>query len=997
MTSMTKALKTCRNALFLTDPSIDRDSVIRAKGDRVKGTCEWILKNETFKSWLTGDLNLLWLRGGPGKGKTMMSVFLTQELALYDRCNLTYYFCNGQDERRSSATAILRTLLWQITGHQRGLIQHILPLFDPPERGQATLASEETLWQLLIDVGRKLEDKRVHCIIDGMDECDEDSALWLASKLAIFRSQDDNPSLNIMILSRDITALEGSTCMRLDPDNSKYVSADVEMYVRTQVQQLSQQLHFSPQFTEHVVDILLEKSEGTFLWVGFVMAELSKKRTSTQVRSAVYNLPKGLPAYYARMLERIQPENRRKSVLLLSWVTMSFRKALSLKTFADILECHASEGIDEEQATLDEVSACAPMIIVRDGGISFVHQSAKDYLLRPGPDANAVLEEFRIKPEEAHLNIAMRSLEALASGTYLQYYALLNWPKHARCLNALASALIQKADFFFAKDSSVRDEWWGKYSMNFKGLPVVAPPPLHIACHLGFEAWMWSILREKGEAGGGFDLYLDEECPSGWTPVDYAAESESNETLQLLLRNQASEKICSSLRMPLGRAILAGRAAKTVRRLLVAGADPHSPLDDGRCPMTLAIEREQHTTIRALQDHGVDIGNLNHTKGNTSLVSKLHEAPRQNLKRRRSSHDAVDEREGEADALSHLRTSTVVDTASRIIQDAAQRRLLRDIDNGDVVAVEMYFFMGDDDEKYNGDRFNKWRVSPVFLAACHLNGMIMGTLVRHGINLDAIGLYGEPDLHRVISFSTMKGGTIEDHWTGKDYELLISRVRLLLYYKANVNAMDLKGVTPLHLAVYRYRQLDASAQRLSSLLDCRSILLARDQGGHPAIDLRQLFVEELLHSGANPNLRDAHGATVLHYTVIACNDLMTDWFEGKWTHTQDTSRRPRCMNHDWNRYQAQVNLVSFLVAHGADVDIKDNLGMTAFQHSHHQLVKDDMRRVMYGRAHSLRRRHTLQTLRGGLNDRIRLRYRSRSYDLLRTRDVDCCDQSQPRP
>jgi hypothetical protein len=70
----------CLAALYLTDPQDDRASVISAKGRRVDGTCEWITKNEKFSAWLASQSGFLWLCGGPGKGKTMIAIFLTEEL-----------------------------------------------------------------------------------------------------------------------------------------------------------------------------------------------------------------------------------------------------------------------------------------------------------------------------------------------------------------------------------------------------------------------------------------------------------------------------------------------------------------------------------------------------------------------------------------------------------------------------------------------------------------------------------------------------------------------------------------------------------------------------------------------------------------------------------------------------------------------------------------------------------------------------------------------------
>jgi hypothetical protein len=86
-------------ALFsgLTDPRSDLDSIRNAKKDRVPGTCEWILSQDIYSSWRTKEgPPLLWLQGGPGIGKTMMSLFLVEELTQpalqLPRVTLAFYF-----------------------------------------------------------------------------------------------------------------------------------------------------------------------------------------------------------------------------------------------------------------------------------------------------------------------------------------------------------------------------------------------------------------------------------------------------------------------------------------------------------------------------------------------------------------------------------------------------------------------------------------------------------------------------------------------------------------------------------------------------------------------------------------------------------------------------------------------------------------------------------------------------------------------------------------
>lgn len=130
-----KSTRACRDALFLTNPRDDRAGLISTKGKRVDGSCQWIEENPTYKAWLQSDTPLLWICGGPGKGKTMLSIYLTQQLEKKKEKDVIWFFCIDGDEKRNSATALMRSLLRQITEKQPKLSQH---LFEDFERVEAT-------------------------------------------------------------------------------------------------------------------------------------------------------------------------------------------------------------------------------------------------------------------------------------------------------------------------------------------------------------------------------------------------------------------------------------------------------------------------------------------------------------------------------------------------------------------------------------------------------------------------------------------------------------------------------------------------------------------------------------------------------------------------------------------------------------------------------------------------------------------------------------------
>jgi pantothenate kinase-related protein Tda10 len=57
---------------------------------------EWILEDEHYVQWQAGDdFGLLWIKGVAGKGKTMMSIGLVDELSRRTRNTtaVTYFFC----------------------------------------------------------------------------------------------------------------------------------------------------------------------------------------------------------------------------------------------------------------------------------------------------------------------------------------------------------------------------------------------------------------------------------------------------------------------------------------------------------------------------------------------------------------------------------------------------------------------------------------------------------------------------------------------------------------------------------------------------------------------------------------------------------------------------------------------------------------------------------------------------------------------------------------
>jgi hypothetical protein len=91
----------------------------------------WIVNYDDFIDWRDGDnAQLLWIKGDPGKGKTMLLIGIVKEMQLTCYSTLSYFFCQATDKSSNSATAVLRGLIYRLLIQQPSLMSHIRDKYD---------------------------------------------------------------------------------------------------------------------------------------------------------------------------------------------------------------------------------------------------------------------------------------------------------------------------------------------------------------------------------------------------------------------------------------------------------------------------------------------------------------------------------------------------------------------------------------------------------------------------------------------------------------------------------------------------------------------------------------------------------------------------------------------------------------------------------------------------------------------------------------------------
>ncbi|KAI9674017.1 MAG: hypothetical protein M1829_003860 [Trizodia sp. TS-e1964] len=672
----------CKRALFLTDPRDDRDKLVNLKGSRVNGTCEWIIVNPFYTSWFCSPSELLWLSGGPGMGKSMIAIFLAQELELMAKdsqyTSFLQYFCDNKDEKRNTSVTVLRGLILQILQLQPTLIHHILPSFEEQNESLFSNSSFESLWRIFQTMICDPLLGNIYCVLDGIDECDEVSLEVLLKKFAaLLSAQSDRRSqLKLIVLSRDLPdfiplILSSFPRIRLDPDAKTEVNGDIDKFIDAKVKELSVNREYPEPLIAHVKEVFQSRAQGTFLWIGIV-AKVLEKCKATEVKRFLENFPRGLDGVYARILLQIDSDRRDMAAQILRWVVMAFRPLTLLElSIAFEASVKPSPPFSCVQIMSDMVSYCGYLLEIKGDEVNLIHQSAKDYLLRKTPDRNPELEVFRIKEETANREIARKCFYYLQSGALaagpvdlnsnktrlkefpLLSYSVLYWPDHSKTL-ARTEDIFDISLPFYKEKSGIRESWLMTYSSN-KGYGFHPPlsSPLQIASYLGILPLTQNLLQTNGfierakrskelkkvdvtgktaliwAAWNGHEAVVqlllekganvEAKDNDGWTALIRAAWEGHEAVVQLLLEKGANAETKDNYeRTALIYAAWNGHEA-VVQLLLEKGANVEAKKNDRRTALICAAARGHEAVVQLLLEKGANFEAKNY-EGWTPLI-----------------------------------------------------------------------------------------------------------------------------------------------------------------------------------------------------------------------------------------------------------------------------------------------------------------------------------------------------------------------------------------
>ncbi|KAG8664318.1 uncharacterized protein FPOAC1_013656 [Fusarium poae] len=410
--------KQCLKDLRETDPRDDKTRIEATKGGLLRDSYRWILDNDEFRRWRDDPQSqLLWIKGDPGKGKTMLLCGIIDELEKEPGKHLSYFFCQATETRLSNATAVLRGLIYLLVDQQPSLISHVREKHDHAgkqlfEDGNAWEALSKILTAMLNDPG---VDGAI-LIVDALDECKTNRHQLLDFITKPSRVKWIVSSRNWPDIEEKLDNLEQKVRLRLEL-NKDSISKAVNTYIGHKVNRLAGLKKYDKETGDAVQRHLVGNADGTFLWVALVCQELADPKVRKRhTLDTLKSFPPGLDPLYKRMVEHISDSkdaDRCREILALASVVYRPITLDELKALAQSLE-------DLDQDELEEIiDSCGSFLTLRKGVIYFVHQSAKDFLLK-----NASKQILPSGIAHQHYALFSRSLGVLSETLRRNIYSL---------------------------------------------------------------------------------------------------------------------------------------------------------------------------------------------------------------------------------------------------------------------------------------------------------------------------------------------------------------------------------------------------------------------------------------------------------------------------------------------------------------------------------------------------------------------------------------------
>jgi tetratricopeptide (TPR) repeat protein len=442
-----------------------------------QATLQWAADMAEFAQWRTSPRNsagrVLWIRGGPGFGKSTLSAYFIRILKqAYPTAPVAYFFCKSGQPGLTRAMDIIRTLAYQCSEGSATARSALVALQnkDFPIKKQIGV---RFMCQKLLQPCLNAISRDVFVIIDGLDEMDtiKDAAARKSEMNVLVDTLGElcsATSLRLMIVSRpqtDLQQIVPDILVRTISTNDN--AHDIQKYVAGKVEQ-SEKLKTSFRIAEvGPTEYFRKHSNGMFLWVSLVLDELLKVRSKGAFKQCLDRFASttgDMAKLYVEILNKIEEGDRIWAKEILRWV-LACQRPLSIKELKVAVESAIGDEMDDFEQFLEVQCGSFLRCIKKIEPMSwtvvqFIHETFRSVLT----DIDVCPPEFFVEEQSAHDYATKICLQLACNNVLLgegfKRYAIAYWTnhlQHARTTGDPANELLRDLHRLF--NSRSLDRW----------------------------------------------------------------------------------------------------------------------------------------------------------------------------------------------------------------------------------------------------------------------------------------------------------------------------------------------------------------------------------------------------------------------------------------------------------------------------------------------------------------------------------------------------------
>ncbi|KAJ7145199.1 hypothetical protein C8R43DRAFT_1197445 [Mycena crocata] len=350
---------------------------------RQPGTGEWILAVEEFKRWKTGCPRILWGRGIPGAGKTVVASVVVDHLTKHAENNNIGVACMYLNHKETDAqtpfnllAAVWRQLVWSKPIASDYKVQRLFQAYSEKRTKPDLTEIHEILRSVVAQWNR------VYIVIDALDETPDNNRQTLLDYLANL-----GPTVCLMLTSRHDVALQNINAEILE---IRVPEVDIQTYVKEKINEsrrLTSVLERNLELRDDIASKVQSSADRMFLLARLHVESFETCSTISDIRDTLDNLSENLEAAYGKVMERIGAQSERDKKLadlILMWVSNA-KRPLSVEELREALAVERgakSLNPEKHQPLAIILSVCAGLVIVDQESttVRLVHFTTHDYL-----------------------------------------------------------------------------------------------------------------------------------------------------------------------------------------------------------------------------------------------------------------------------------------------------------------------------------------------------------------------------------------------------------------------------------------------------------------------------------------------------------------------------------------------------------------------------------------------------------------------------------------